>query len=130
MKTKITILIILFFLVGCNNTPRKNKKDNDNLTSLNFGSANQDNKKSCEEFLDNYEQWMNTYIDLMSQYKDDPIAMVSSKEYSKLLGEGVNWLILWGQDHYSCIQDENYAKRFDAIQERSIQKQKELGLKN
>lgn len=85
--------------------------------------------KDCEDFLDEYEQWMDEFVDLMRKYKDNPIGLVSDPAYTTTMSEGITWATDWMQKPTTCIGSSYYQKRFDAIQEKSKKKMKELGLK-
>jgi len=136
MINTFKLLLIFFLFLGCSDS-ETNDKNNENVSSENsevefFKTENSSQVKdieTCDEFLDSYEEWMDTYIKILAKYKDDPVGLATSKEYNKLIKEAVNWATLWGRNHFMCAQNEKYAKRFNEIQERSVQKQKELGLK-
>ncbi len=133
MKPKISIaLCAIILIVGCR---KKNSETIDETTIITTQAKVQESNsskdiKTCNDFLDRYEEWMNNYIEMMDKYKEDPIGLVSSPEYTNTMMEGLDWATQWSQKHASCALNKKFAKRMEKIQERSEKKLKALGLKN
>lgn len=75
-----------------------------------FGKA-----KDCNEFIDQYEKWMDDYIELIDKYIKNPMDAVLSSEYMKVAQESMNWMAQWNNKLYDCASKEKYQKRFDEI---------------
>ncbi|MBX2827362.1 MAG: hypothetical protein KTR22_04335 [Flavobacteriaceae bacterium] len=130
----ICIGMLVVLLVSCN---KKTKETNSDATtqmeteSVELKSDTETNVAltGCDKFLNEYEAWMNGFIEIMARHKDDPVGLVGDPEYTKTMGEGIDWATRWMQQPQACMANSNYSKRFDAIQERAETKMKELGLK-
>ncbi|MDC8004923.1 hypothetical protein POV27_12750 [Aureisphaera galaxeae] len=127
------VVVLVLFLASCN----KKKKEADNETATTQveeterGASGENSLAltACDKFLNEYEAWMNGFIEIMARHKDDPVGLVGDPEYTKTMGEGIDWATRWMQQPQACMTNSNYSKRFDAIQERADAKMKELGLK-
>ena len=132
MKLKLLILTSLaLILFGC-----KKKADTETSTdrTVVIGDENRETTKSsvelkdCDDFLNAYEAWGNKLINLMAQHKDDPIKLVTAPEYMNTMLESTDFLKQWETISFSCASDASYSQRMNAIQEKLVKKQKELGL--
>ena len=59
---------------------------------MNASSDEQKIVKDCDDFLEQYEKWMNDYVEFMAEYKDNPVAMISDPRYSKILSNSTTGL--------------------------------------
>lgn len=96
---------------------------------LNASSDEQKIVKDCDDFLEQYEKWMNDYVEFMAEYKDNPVAMISDPRYSKILSNSTTWITDWSVIANSCAVNDNYEKRFKKISDKMEEKMKSLGLK-
>ncbi len=127
------ILLLVVFMVSCN---KKKKEEDSEETAVTIETTTEESSKesnleltSCDRFLNEYETWMNNYIEVMARHKDDPVGLVGDPEYTKMMTEGIDWATRWMQQPQACMANNNYSKRFDAIQDRAQKKMEELGLK-
>ena len=89
---------------------------------------NSDSSADCDDFLDEYEEWMDNYLEMMEKYKADPAAFVGTKEWNDMGAKAVEWTTKSGQLALDCATDSDYEDRMNAIQEKADKKMKELGL--
>ena len=84
--------------------------------------------KDCAEFVDQYEKWMNDYLDFLEEYLKNPMDAAKSQEYMKLAQEGLNWVSQWNGKFIHCASKEKYQKRFNEISEKAEKRLKDMGL--
>lgn len=129
MKKFLSIIILaslLFLACGSNESKNENKKDSteiSNKDSEKIGEA-----KDCDEFIDQYEKWMDDYIKIIDKYMKNPTDATLMNEYLKLAQDGMTWMNQWNSKLYYCASQEKYQKRFDEISERAEKKMEELGI--
>lgn len=129
MKKYISIVILASLLFSaCSNNQSKDdsKKENTELeekTDSNIGEA-----KDCDEFIDQYEKWMDDYIKVIEKYMKNPTEATQASEYMNLTQEGIAWMNQWNGKLYYCASRDKYQKRFDEIAEKAEKKLKELGI--
>ena len=126
MKTFISVIFcaaILFTSCGNNQSKGENEESTDNLETGDFKEA-----KDCDEFIDQYEKWMDDYIVLIEKYMKNPMDATLSQEYIKVAQEGVGWMTQWSSNLAYCAAKDKYQKRFDEITEKAEEKLKEMGI--
>ena len=84
--------------------------------------------KDCDDFLNDYEKWMNDLIALFGKYKDRPVDLLKDPAYSKTLNKGGQWTANWLQQPQACLTSPYYQKKFEALQKRIEDKTKEFGI--
>ena len=72
----------------------------------------------CDDFMDDYEAWMEKYVDLMTKYKDDPVSLASSAEYRAMSMEMMEWSSKWSSLAVDCARYPEYEERFNEIQKK------------
>lgn len=88
-----------------------------------FGEA-----KDCDEFIDQYEVWMNDYIDMLDKYMKNPMDATLMQDYMKLAEEATTWMTQWNTKLVPCSSKEKYQKRFDEISEKAEKKLEAMGI--
>ena len=120
-KTAFLIIPVIILIFACTgNSSKKEKLYPDDKTVNNIAS-------NCNEFLDQYEEWVNSYISLLEDYMKNPMDSKLAEKYANVGQEAANWAMQWGS-LYTCAAKEKYAKRFEEISEKVENKLKELGL--
>ena len=103
--TCITCLICI--LCGCGNvdsTPREATMAIDAEVSVDTNTIHSEEKKdvaaqsnvvesdmSWRQFLKDYEAWVDTYVEFMGKYKDNPTDMSLISDYSKFIQQTAEW---------------------------------------
>jgi hypothetical protein len=131
MKTFIPILFCTALLfTSCGNNQSKDGSDNKSteLSEETMDSKKSGEAKNCDEFIDQYEEWMDDYIKMIDKYMKNPMDATLSSEYMKLAQEGMNWMTQWNGKLSYCASKEKYQKRFDEISEKAEKKLKEMGI--
>lgn len=135
MKTFISIIFcaaILFTSCSSNqSTEEQNEKSVDSTAVLldqPDESGNLEEAKNCEEFIDQYEEWSNDYIELLEKYMKNPMDATLSKKFMEQTEKASFWMNQWNSKLVYCSSQEKYQKRFDEISERADKKLKELGI--
>ena len=125
------LIFVLITVFSCSGNKAPKEKENQEK-SQNQEVLIDDNKlkeaKDCDEFVDQYEKWMDNYIALLDKYMKNPMDAALMQEYMKVAEESMNWLNQWNSKLYHCASKEKYQKRFDEISEKAEKKLKELGL--
>ena len=134
MKTLAPIIFcISLLLIACGSKKsadeEKEKTENkDELSEEDVESTEFEEAKNCDEFIDNYEKWMDAYLEFIEKYTKNPMDATLSEEYMKLVQESTNWTTEWSTKLVFCASQEKYEKRYEEISERAEKKLKELGL--
>ena len=134
MKTLIPILFcISLLLTGCSGnrsssdeeekTESKSWLSDDNLESTDLEAT-----KDCDDFIDQYEEWMDAYLKFVEKYMKNPMDAALSEQYMKLANESIEWTNQWATKGVLCGSQEKYEKRFEEISERAEKKFEERGL--
>lgn len=132
MKTLSLLLSSFVFLLFLSCNKKESKSDETNLSAnhtVETVEKNDSKNKDCDDFLDDYEKWMDDLVTLFGKYKDRPVDLLQDPAYSKTLSEGVQWSTAWMQQPMTCLNSKTYQKRFEAIQERAKKKMEEIKLK-
>ena len=135
MKKLVAILFCLSFL---SLSMCKNKKKADVEETQITIEMNQDdetrlelskNEKSgdCDDFMDDYEEWMERYVELLRQYKENPVGLATSEEYTSMSTEMMEWSSKWSSLAIDCAKNPEYEKRFNKIQEKVEKEMEALG---
>jgi len=133
MKTLIPIIFcISLLLTACGGKQsadkEKEKTDNSEMSEEDIESAEFEEAKNCDEFIDNYEKWMDAYLEFIEKYMKNPMDATLSEEYMELAQESIDWTNQWSTKLVFCTNQEKYEKRFEEISERAEKKLKEMGL--
>jgi hypothetical protein len=132
-----TFMSIIFFtamlLTSCGNSQSKEEKEestNETDLILDQSAETSDLKeaKNCDEFIDQYEEWMDNYIILIDKYLKNPMDATLSQDYMKQAQKGIVWMNQWNSKLTYCASKEKYQKRFDEISEKAEKKLKEMGI--
>lgn len=130
MKLLNYVAICLFItLISCgdSNAKKENQEESKNQKELTEDS-NLKNAKDCDEFIDQYEEWMDNYIGMLEKYMKNPMDAKLMEEYMKLAQESMHWMNQWNGKLAVCASKEKYEKRFNEISERVEKKMEELGI--
>jgi len=130
MKKLIYLSFIsLFVLVSCGGNNDKKDKQNDAESTLekSVEADEFDTAKDCDEFIDQYEKWMDDYLKLLEKYMKNPMDAALMQKYVEVSQEATSWLEQW-TNLAACASNDKYQKRFDAISEKADKKLEELGL--
>lgn len=126
------MLVATFILVSCGGSKKDVKEDAQNVLEEVIEDAEESSEfaeaKNCDEFIDQYEEWMDNYIDLLDKYMKNPMDATLMEDYMKVAEEGTNWMTQWTTKLMPCAAKEKYQKRFDEISERADKKLAEMGI--
>ncbi len=138
MKTPIRIalcaLVALSLSFGCKKKTKKTDESEDTtieMTSEEVKTTAVSSQKAadCDEFLDEYEAWMDEYLELLDKHKDNPAALAGTKEFSDMTMKSMEWASQGAQLAMDCASNSSYEKRMKEIQEKSNKRMKEMGFK-
>lgn len=132
MKTMISILFcsaLLFSSCGSNQSAEEqNEKSVDSTEKTSTQSLEMEEAKNCDEFIDQYEEWSDDYIELLEKYMKNPMDASLSQEFMEQAEKAAFWMNQWNSKLVYCASKEKYQKRFDEITDRADKKLKELGI--
>lgn len=123
----LIFLLITLFACGGNKSQNENKEKSE-IKKESIDDSSLKEAKDCDEFIDQYEKWMDDYIVLLEKYMKNPMDPKLMEQYMKVTQESMNWLNQWNSKLAFCGAREKYQKRFDEISEKAEKKLKELGL--
>lgn len=137
MKTIAPILFCAFlvFTVACKKKTKAADNEENIQVQMNAKKASESNTvefkeaKNCDEFIDQYEAWMDEYVALMEKYKEAPVDLVSSPEYVQMTLQATDWASKWSTNITACATNSSYEKRFKEINQKAEKKLKEIGLR-
>ena len=136
MRTIISIIICVgLFLSSCGNNGQGNKEKSNNTkeeavnaVDKSLETADMEEAKDCDEFIDQYEEWTNDYIELLDKYMKNPMDETLSQEFMEQGQKASFWISEWNGKLLHCTSREKYQKRFEEISEEAEKKMKELGI--
>jgi len=94
MKTLFAILlsfILTLSLVGCNNSAGESNIIKNNSEIENVGKDTKENNEKWKNFLNDYENWVDEYVEFMKKYKENPTDLSLLKDYADLAKETLQW---------------------------------------
>ncbi len=135
MKKNATILLILLLSISV--ACKKKKKAAEEEDQITIEMNQEEDSKSemgdsevsgdCEDFVDAYEKWMDSYVDLLAKYKENPVSLATSPEYTAMSMEMMEWSSKWSELAIDCARYPEYEERFNKIQEKAEKEMEELG---
>lgn len=126
-KYLMLILSIALFLASCGgNENKRSNEENEETDQIEQGLTTEQ-AKDCDEFVDQYEKWMDDYLILIEKYMENPMDAAISQEYATVAADAANWYSQWNNKVY-CAANPKYQERFEEIADRADKKMKELGL--
>ena len=131
MRTFMSIIFctaLLFTSCGTNQSKEDSTRDTDQSSIKSIKGKELQKAKDCDEFIDQYEKWMDDYIILIDKYMKNPMDATLMQEYMAVAEESINWMSQWSTNLAYCASMEKYQKRFDEISEKAELKLKEMGI--
>lgn len=133
MKYLISLMICTIVLFSsCGNSGQSEQEKAQEATEEAFEKAVEEadlkEAKDCDEFIDQYEEWMNDYCDLLEDYMKNPMDASLAEKFQEMGIKASFWMNQWNGKLVSCSSQEKYEKRFEEISEKADKKMKELGL--
>lgn len=130
-KLFYAFVVLSFTMFSCGGSAEQTEESSDEAVNIEESNvaADDDVAKTCDEFLDNYEEWTDDYLEILEAYVKDPTNIEISKEYAELAQSAATWYSEW-TNYIACAQKEEYQKRFEAIADKIDKKTQELGLQD
>jgi hypothetical protein len=72
------------------------------------------NVRECEDFLKDYESWVDHYLDVKKKLKDSPMNPALVKEAAELAKATGKWATDW-KGHVNCTGDQKYIGEYERI---------------
>jgi len=127
MKTFLSIIFCsAILLTSCGNNQSNSEAEESSSNSAESGDFTE--AKNCDEFIDQYEKWMDDYVILIDKFMKNPTDDNLMNEYMKVAEESMNWMNQWNSKLALCASEDKYEKRFNEITERAEKKLKEMGI--
>ena len=118
---KLIYLIFLLLFVGvysCGNSGKEKEKASKEEVKTSNG---------CDEFLTNYEAWIDDYLKVVEDYFNSPTDETLAARYMEIMQEAAEWSTKW-ITLIDCAEDEKYEKKFEEISKKFEGRLKELQL--
>lgn len=125
MKKLMYVLSVLFF-ISCGTNTTDNTTTDDNQTKDETVTEKDESKAgdgSCEEFLADYEVWVNEMIVVIKKAKANPLDIQNTKKMMEATSKMAEWTEKWTA-LYDCANNEKYTKKMEELQEKV---EKEIG---
>lgn len=114
----ILFLASLFFLISCGNNPGKSQNDKNDSEEIGTEQTNTISATAgCDEFLDDYENWVNEVVEVLNKAKEDPSDVQNTQKVTDATMKLQEWSQRWIQ-LYDCAGNEKYEKRMIELQEK------------
>ncbi len=117
---KILFLFFPLVLLSCNNNSSNKtskKSSNNDTTSIEQINKSVSVEGGCDEFLDDYEKWVDEVIKVYKKVKENPMDMQNTQKMMDATTKMAEWSEKWTK-LYDCANNEKYAKRMDELQEK------------
>ena len=122
MKKIIYLIAILGLFMNYSCSSSKTEKQNNAESELSAETI-----KNCDDFLAEYEKWVDDYVQVLDDYFNNPSDPEISNKYMDLMQEAIKWNTKW-EALVECADDEKYEKRFEEISKDLEEKLQEVGL--
>lgn len=86
--------------------------DKDSEGSVSVDNEDSTGNSDCDQMLADYENFMNDYVSILKQYKEDPSDVSVLSDYQRLMTESAEW----STKISDCANDPTFAPKFSAIQ--------------
>ena len=135
-KTVLTIILLSAVLILSCKKKQKSEESEEQITiemkseeSVKSSLVDEEKSGDCDDFIDDYEKWMDEYVALLGEYKENPMGLVASEKYTSMSMEMMNWSSKWSELAVDCASDPEYEERINKIQEKADKEMEALGLK-
>jgi hypothetical protein len=117
MKNLMLILSFLFML-SCGTDTAKNNTDKEaDADKAKTEQSDATSKSDCDDFLDDYEKWVDEVIVVYKKAQDDPTDIENTQKLLTVTTEVAQWADKW-ESLMDCANNEEYAKRMEELEER------------
>ncbi|PLX15710.1 MAG: hypothetical protein C0599_16265 [Salinivirgaceae bacterium] len=116
MKNLLLIFSMLFMLSCCTDATKKDEAKADDQKA-NTEQTDDASKSDCDEFLDDYEKWVDEVIVVYKKVQEDPTDMENTQKLLTVTTEVSKWAEKW-ESLMDCANNEEYAKRMEELEER------------
>lgn len=103
-------MLLLLVFAACN-TKNKSEKSQP-IEDIEMSSMN-----SCDQFLNDYEKWVNEIIVIYQKVKENPMNIEYTQKLMNVTIEMEEWSKKW-TNIYECAENEQYAKRMEELQKK------------
>ncbi len=108
----------LFFLVSCGNNPGRSQNDTNDSEGIETEQESTISATAgCDEFLDDYENWVNEVVEVLNKAKEDPSNEQNTQKVTEATMKLQEWSQKWIQ-LYDCAGNEKFEKRMEELQEK------------
>ena len=125
MRNLIFVLSVFFF-ISCGTSTSESQTENEKESKEESATEKDDtgfDTGSCDEFLADYEKWVNEVIVILKKAQENPLDLQNSQKMLELTQKMGVWSQKW-LALYDCANDEDYAKKMEELQEKV---ERELG---
>ncbi len=120
-------LLVVFISCNKNSSQKKDFATNDDSEEVVNELKGSKKAANCSEFLDQYEKWVNEYLNLLDDYMKNPTDPTLAQKYSTVAQEASNWAVQWSK-LYTCVGSKKYQQRYEEMAKRIEKKVEEMGL--
>ena len=117
MKNLIFLMSALF-LFACGNDNGKTESSDAESGAKKIIKSATSNSGDCDEFLTDYEKWVDELIIVYKKVKENPSDMTNNKKLMEITQEMAKWGEKWGS-LYDCAKNEDYAQKMEDLQKKA-----------
>jgi hypothetical protein len=118
----ISLLLVSLIVMGCNKETNNKPSSSVDISSMSASSVIQTavtpivyrsaSSKNCDQYLLDYQLWVDKYIGIIEKYKANPKDKTVFLEYNIMLKQ----VSIWAKHSYTCNSNPSIEKKYLEIQ--------------
>jgi hypothetical protein len=106
-------LCLIFLSTSCKSNKEQSTPPQDTSTTTNnSSSASGSSNSSCDDFLNEYEQFTNDYLNAVRQYSNDPTNASLLSAVTDYSQKTQTWVSRWTTISQDCASDPSFAQKY------------------
>lgn len=117
-----SLLLVSFIIMGCNKETNTKPSSSLDISSISISSETKTEatpivysssaSKNCDQYLADYQMWVDKYIGIIEKYKANPKDKTIFLEYNFMLKQAN----IWAKHSYACNSNPFIEKKYLEIQ--------------
>lgn len=113
----ILFFVVMLVMASCGSNTGKKQSDNEDKETKVEQKQKKSAQGSCDEFLADYEKWVDEFVKLYKEAKANPTDMEVTQKMVDATNKMAEWSEKWTK-LYDCANNEKYVKRMEELQKR------------
>jgi len=117
-----SFILVSFIIMGCNRETNTKSSSSLDISSIHVSSVvkteatpivySSSASKNCDQYLVDYQMWVDKYIGIIEKYKANPKDKTVFLEYNFMLKQAS----IWAKHSYTCNSNPSIEKKYLEIQ--------------